>query len=99
LPFSHIMGPHFIADASCAMKASSKKELDASDRIAIAPMNSLLLHRHTRQHRTQPCLEQIFTFCLLLYATLRWNCTLSFLAPLDYPIQAKFPKVVGLNLR
>ncbi|DBB18684.1 TPA: hypothetical protein ACH3X3_000292 [Trebouxia sp. C0006] len=37
LPFSHITGPHFIADASCAMKASSKKKLDASDRIAIAP--------------------------------------------------------------
>ncbi len=43
MPCFHIMGPHFIPDAYYAMGASSKKELDASERIAIAPMISLLL--------------------------------------------------------
>lgn len=28
MPCSHTMEPHFIPDAYCAMKASSKKELD-----------------------------------------------------------------------
>ncbi len=68
MPCSHTMEPHFIPDAYCAMKASSKKELDdiwsvchpGCPAISIDTLGSI---GHSL------CLKEIFTSCLQLYAT------------------------------
>ena len=80
------MGPHLIADASSAMKASSKKKLDASDHIAIAPKFPCCYIDTLDSIGHSLALNLHILLAVVCNTTLELYSVFSSSEPLDYPM-------------